>query len=49
MNAIDRLIAEGRAIPGGAGNLADLGPPPDIGPGPSLSDLLVEMRDEDDR
>ncbi len=49
MHALDRLIAEGRAIPGRGGNLADLGPPADIGTGPSLSDLLVEMRDEDDR
>ena len=49
LNALDRLIADSRAIPGRGGNLADLGPPPDIGPGPSLSDLLREMRDEDDR
>ncbi len=49
MTALDRLIADGRAIPGRGGNLADLGPPPDIGPGALLSDLLAEMRDEDDR
>ena len=48
-NALDRLVSEGRAIPGRGGNLADLGPPPDIGPGPSLSDLLAAMRDEEDR
>ncbi len=49
MSVLDRLVAEGKAIPGKPGNLAELGPPPDIGPGPSLSEVLQEMRDEDDR
>jgi prevent-host-death family protein len=49
MSVLDRLIAEGRAIPGRGGNLADLGPPLDIGPGPTLSEVLQQMRDEDDR
>ena len=46
---LDRMIAEGRAYPGKGGNLADLGPPIDIGPGPTLSEVLQQMRDEDDR
>mgnify|MGYP000217726513 CR=1 FL=1 len=37
MSVLDRMIAEGRAYPGKGGNLADLGPPIDIGPGPTLS------------
>ena len=49
MSVLDRLVSEGRAIPGRGGNLADLGPPPDIGPGPMLSDVLAAMRNEDDR
>jgi prevent-host-death family protein len=49
MSVLDRMIAEGRAYPGKGGNLADLGPPPDIGPGPTLSEVLQRMRDEDDR
>jgi prevent-host-death family protein len=49
MSVLDRMVSEGSAIPGRGGNLADLGPPPDIGPGPTLSDVLAAMRDEDDR
>jgi prevent-host-death family protein len=49
MSVLERLVAEGRAIPGSGGNLAGLGPPPAIGPGPALSDVLVRMRTEDDR
>jgi prevent-host-death family protein len=49
MSVLDRLIAEGKAYPGKGGNLADLGPPVDIGPGPTLSEVLQQMRDEDDR
>lgn len=49
MSVLDRLIAEGKAFPGKGGNLADLGPPLDIGPGPTLSEVLQRMRDEDDR
>jgi len=49
MSVLDRLIAEGKAYPGKGGNLADLGPPLDIGPGPPLSEVLQQMRDEDDR
>jgi len=49
MGVLDRMIAEGKAYPGKGGNLADLGPPLDIGPGPTLSEVLQQMRDEDDR
>ncbi len=49
LGALDRLVAEGRAIPAMSGNLADLGQPPEIGPGPTLSDILAVMRAEDDR
>jgi prevent-host-death family protein len=49
MSVLDRLIAEGKAFPGKGGNLADLRPPRDIGPGPTLSEVLQQMRDEDDR
>jgi len=45
----ERLVAEGRAIAGTGGSLADLGLPPPIGPGPALSDVLAEIRGEDDR
>jgi prevent-host-death family protein len=48
MSVLDRLIAEGRAFPGKGGNLADW-EPIDIGPGPTLSEVLQQMRDEDDR
>lgn len=48
LGVLDRLVAEGRATPG-RGNLADLGLPPTLPPGPSLSDLLAHLRDEDDR
>ncbi len=46
MSVLDRLIAEGRATPG-TGKIADLGQPIDLGPGPSLSDILRELRDEE--
>lgn len=49
MNVLDRLVSEGRAVPGSGANVADLGPPPAIGPGPSLSAVLRGMRDEDER
>lgn len=48
MGVLDRLIAEGKAFPGKGGNLADW-QPIDIGPGPTLSEVLQQMRDEDDR
>ena len=48
MSVLDRMIAEGRAYPGKGGNLADW-EPIDIGPGPTLSEVLQQMRDEDDR
>ena len=48
MGVLDRLIAEGKAFPGKGGNLADW-EPIDIGPGPTLSEVLQQMRDEDDR
>lgn len=46
MSILDRLIAEGRATPA-KGNLADLPPPPKIS-GRPLSEILQEMRDEED-
>jgi len=49
MSVLDRLVAEGRAIPGTGGSLADLGLPASVGAGPALSDVLARMRDEDDR
>ena len=49
LGALDRLVSGGRAIPAAGGNLADLGPPRDIGPGPTLSDILAAMRAQDDR
>ena len=49
LGVLERLVAEGRAIPGTAGSLAELGPVPQIGPGPRLSDVLERMRTEDDR
>ncbi len=49
MGALERLVAEGRATAGTGGTLADLGPPPAIGPGPALSKVLAQMRSEDDR
>lgn len=49
MSVLDRLVSEGRAIPAAGGNLADLGRPPGIGPGPTLSEVLAAMRAEDDR
>lgn len=49
LSVLERLIAEGRAIPGAGGDLASLGLPPAIGAGPALSDILGAMRDEDDR
>lgn len=48
MSVLDRLIAEGKAFPGKGGNVADW-QPIDIGPGPTLSEVLQQMRDEDDR
>lgn len=48
MSALERLVAEGRATPA-TGDLLDLGLPPAAGPGPLLSDVLREMREEDGR
>lgn len=47
ISAIDRMIAEGRITPATIRS-KDLGPPPNI-PGRPLSEILQEMRDEDDR
>ncbi len=44
---IDRLIAEGRATPATVDHRT-IGPPPVI-PGRPLSEILQEMRDEDER
>jgi prevent-host-death family protein len=46
-SVIDRLIAEGRITPAKRSH-KDLPPPPRI-PGRPLSEILQEMRDEDDR
>ena len=47
MSILDQMIADGRATPA-TGSLKDLPPPPKI-PGRPLSEILQEMRDEDDR
>ena len=47
VSIIDRLIAEGRITPAKASH-KDLPPPPRI-PGRPLSEIIIEMRDEDDR
>ena len=47
IDAIDRLIAEGRITPAKYSH-KDLPPPPKM-PGRPLSEILQEMRDEDDR
>ncbi len=43
-----RLIDEGLVVPG-SGDLGELGPPPpiELGPGPSVSQVLRRMRDEE--
>lgn len=47
LSIVDRLIAEGRITPA-KGHRRSLPPPPRI-PGRPLSEILQEMRDEDDR
>ena len=47
ISILDRMIAEGRATPATRSH-RDLPPPPRI-PGRSLSEIIQEMRDEDDR
>jgi len=47
MSILDRLIAEGRATPATLDHRT-VPPPPKI-PGRPLSEILQEMRDEDDR
>lgn len=47
VSVIDRMIAEGRITPATIRH-KDLGPPPKL-PGRPLSEILQEMRDEDDR
>ncbi|MEI7744366.1 MAG: type II toxin-antitoxin system prevent-host-death family antitoxin [Chloroflexota bacterium] len=47
VSIVDRLIAEGRITPATADHRT-LPPPPQI-PGRPLSEILREMRDEDDR
>ena len=47
LSIVDRLIAEGRITPATT-NHRTLPPPPKI-PGRPLSEILQEMRDEDDR
>jgi len=46
MSVLDRLIAEGRATRG-RGNLADLPPPKKLPPGPSMTEIIRQMRDEE--
>ena len=49
LSELDRLIAEGR-VTLGTRNVVDLGPPPAVDEdGPTLSEILQAMRDEDDR
>jgi prevent-host-death family protein len=48
MSILDRMIAEGRATPA-IRNLADLPPPLPARPGKTLTEILLEMREEDDR
>ena len=43
---LDRLVAEGRATRG-RGSLADLQPPTEPAPGVRLTEVLLEMRDEE--
>jgi prevent-host-death family protein len=47
LSVIDRLIAEGRVTPATVDHRT-IGPPPKV-PGRPLSEILQEMRDEDDR
>jgi prevent-host-death family protein len=47
LSIVDRMIAEGRITPA-KGDRRNLPPPPKI-PGRPLSEILQEMRDEDDR
>jgi prevent-host-death family protein len=47
MSILDQMIADGRATPA-KGDRRNLPPPPRI-PGRPLSEILEEMRDEDDR
>jgi prevent-host-death family protein len=47
MSILDQMIADGRATPA-KGDRRNLPPPPRI-PGRPLSEILQEMRDEDDR
>jgi prevent-host-death family protein len=47
MPALDRLVAEGRAVPAERDLLEH--EPIELGPGPSLSDVLRRMREEDER
>jgi prevent-host-death family protein len=47
LSVLERLIAEGRATAPRADILSHT--PIDVGPGPSLSEVLLEMRAEDER
>ncbi|HEX9045140.1 MAG TPA: type II toxin-antitoxin system prevent-host-death family antitoxin [Candidatus Limnocylindrales bacterium] len=50
-SVLERLIAEGRATPpANPGGVASLPPPIKLPPGtPTLSEILAQMRDEDER
>jgi prevent-host-death family protein len=48
MSVLDRLIAEGRATPATM-SIKDLPPPLKLGPGPTVTEILLQMREEDDR
>lgn len=48
MSSIERMIAEGRAVPP-TREWKDLPPPVQLPPGRPLSEILREMRDEDPR
>ena len=48
MSVLDRMIAEGRATPATM-SIKDLPPPLKLGPGPTVTEILLQMREEDDR
>jgi prevent-host-death family protein len=48
MSVLDRLIAEGRATRA-TRPIEDLPPPRKLGPGPTVTEILLQMREEDDR
>ena len=47
LGVLDRLVEEGRAIPADT-DLAEIGMPPQLTDGPTLSEVLATMREEDE-